>query len=84
MGPAGQVSIALTMCQNAAFDKVQEVLELGSRNAVNLVYGPNFQNIQALQDLTGCKLDITRGGTALKLAGSSKAVANVRAQILGW
>jgi hypothetical protein len=64
------------MCQNAALGKIQDVLELGSRNTVNLVYGPNFQNIQALQDSTGCKLGIARGGTTLKLAGSSEAVAN--------
>ena len=84
VGPAGQVSIALTMCQNAAFGEVQDVLELSLRNAINLVYSPNFQNIRALQDSTGCKLDIARGGTTLKLAGSSEAVANARAQILGW
>jgi hypothetical protein len=84
MGPAGQVSIVLTMCQNTAFGEVQDVLELGSRNAVNLVYGPNFQNIRALQDLMGCKLDIAWGGTTLKLVGSSEAVANARAQITGW
>jgi hypothetical protein len=58
VGLAGQVSIALTMCQNLAFGKVQDVLELNLRNAINLVYGSNFQNILALQDLTGCKLDI--------------------------
>ena len=84
VGPAGQVSIMLTMYQNDAFGKVQDVLELSSRNAVNLVYGPNLRNIRALQDSTGCKLDIARGGTTLKLAGSSEAVANARAQILGW
>ena len=84
MGPASQVSIVLTICQNAAFGKVQDVLELSLRNAINLVYSPNFQNIRALQDSTGCKLDIARGGTTLKLAGSSEAVANARAQILGW
>ena len=71
MGLVGQVSIALTMCQNATFGEVQDVLELSSCTAVNLVYGPNFQNIRALQDLTGCKLDIAQGGTTLKLAGSS-------------
>ena len=82
VGPANQVSIALTMCHNAAFGEVQDVLELGSRNAVNLIYGPNFQTIRTLQDSTGCKLDIARGGTTLKLAGSTEAVANARAQIL--
>ena len=82
VGPANQVSIALTMCHNAAFGEVQDVLELGSRNAVNLIYGPNFQTIRMLQDSTGCKLDIARGGTTLKLAGSTEAVANARAQIL--
>lgn len=82
VGPANQVSIALTMCRNAAFGEVQDVLELGSRNAVNLIYGPNFQTIRTMQDSTGCKLDIARGGTTLKLAGSTEAVANARAQIL--
>ena len=82
VGPANQVSIALTMCHNAAFGEVQDVLELGSRNAVNLIYGPNFQTIRTLQDSTACKLDIARGGTTLKLAGSTEAVANARAQIL--
>lgn len=81
VGPADQVSTALTMCHNAAFGEVQDVMELGSRNAVNLVYGPSFQTIQSLQDSTGCKLDITRGSTTLKLAGSSEAVAEASAQI---
>jgi len=81
VGPADQVSTALTMCHNAAFGEVQDVMELGSRNAVNLVYGPSFQTIQSLQDSTGCKLDITRGSTTLKLAGSSEAVAEATAQI---
>jgi len=80
-GPASQVSIALTMCHNAAFGEVQDVLELGSRNAVNVVYGPNFQTIRGLQDSTGCRLDIDRGTTTLKLAGSADAVANATAQI---
>jgi hypothetical protein len=84
VGPASQVSITLTMCQNAAFGKVQDVLELGLRNTVNLVYGPNFQNIQTLQDLMGCKLDIARGGMTFKLTGSSEAVVKARVQILGW
>jgi rRNA processing protein Krr1/Pno1 len=82
VGPADRVSIALTMCHNAAYGEVQDVLELGSRNAVNLVYGPNFQTIRTLQESTGCKLDIARGGTTLKLAGSTEAVAGARAQIL--
>jgi rRNA processing protein Krr1/Pno1 len=82
VGPADRVSIALTMCHNAAFGEVQDVLELGSRNAVNLIYGPNFQTIRTLQESTGCKLDIARGGTTLKLAGSADAVASARAQIL--
>jgi len=72
VGPTDQVAIALTMCNNAAFGEVQEVLELGSRNAVNLVYGPNFQTIRSMQDATGAKLDIARGTTTLKLAGSSR------------
>lgn len=81
VGPSDQVSTALTMCHNAAFGEVQDVLELGSRNAVNLVYGPSFQTIRSLQDTTGCKLDITRGSTTLKLAGSSEAVAEATAAV---
>mmetsp|Transcript_5723 Transcript_5723/g.8545 ORF Transcript_5723/g.8545 Transcript_5723/m.8545 type:complete len:704 (+) Transcript_5723:258-2369(+) len=80
-GPSAQVAIALTMCHNAAFGEVQDVLELGSRNAVNVVYGPNFQTIRGLQDSTGCRLDIDRGTTTLKLSGSAEAVANATAQI---
>lgn len=80
-GPSSQVEIALTMCHNAAFGEAQDVLELGSRNAVNVVYGPNFQTIRGLQDSTGCRLDIDRGTTTLKLAGSAEAVANATAQI---
>lgn len=80
-GPSGQVAIALTMCHNAAFGEVQDVLELVSRNAVNVVYGPNFQTIRGLQDSTGCRLDIDRGTTTLKLAGSAEAVAKATAQI---
>lgn len=81
VGPADDVSTALTMCHNAAFGEVQDVLELGSRNAVNLVYGPSFQTIRSLQDTTGCKLDITRGSTTVKLAGSSEEVAEAITQI---
>ncbi len=80
-GPSAQVAIALTMCHNAAFGAVQDVLELGSRNAVNVVYGPGFQTIRGLQDSTGCRLDIDRGTTTLKLAGSAEAVAKATAQI---
>jgi transcription antitermination factor NusA-like protein len=80
-GPSSQVAIALTMCHNAAFGEVQDVLELGSRNAVNVVYGPNFQTIRGLQDSTGCRLDIDRGTTTLKLAGSAEAVAKATTQI---
>jgi rRNA processing protein Krr1/Pno1 len=81
VGPSHQVSAALTMCHNAAFGEVQDILELGSRNAVNLVYGPNFASIRSLQDSTGCKLDIARGSTVLKLAGSSEAVAEATSRI---
>lgn len=81
VGPSDQVSTALTMCHNAAFGEVQDVIELGTRNAVNLVYGKDFQTIRSLQETTGCKLDITRGSTTLKLAGSSEAVAEATDQI---
>ena len=81
VGPANQVATALTMCHNAAFGEVQDIIELGSRNAVNLIYGANFSTIRSLQDTTGCKLDITRGSTAIKLAGSSEAVAEATARI---
>ena len=81
VGPRNEVSAALTMCHNAAFGESQEVLELGSRNAVNVVYGPNFQTIRSLQDSTGCKLDIKRGGTTLKLSGSNEAVATAMERV---
>ena len=81
VGSTDQVKAALTMCHNIAFGEVQEVLELGSRNAVNLVYGPNFTTIRSLQDSTGCRLDITRGSTTLKMAGSAEAVATAKARI---
>lgn len=82
VGVADQVSIALTMCKNAAFGEVQDVIELSSRNAVNLIYGQNFQTIRAMQESTGCKLDIARGSTTLKLSGSNDAVAKARTSIL--
>ena len=81
VGSADQVAIALTMCKNAAFGEVNEVIELSSRNAVNLIFGQNFQTIRSLQDSTGCKLDIARGSTTLKLSGSSDAVAKAKANI---
>ena len=81
VGSTDQVKAALTMCHNIAFGEVQEVLELGSRNAVNLVYGPNFTTIRSLQDSTGCRLDITRGSTTVKMAGSAEAVATAKARI---
>lgn len=81
VGQADDVAEALTLCHNTAFGEVQDVLELVTRNAVNLVYGQGFERIRALQDSTGCKLDIARGTTTLKLAGSSEAVADATAQI---
>lgn len=81
VGPADDVAAALTLCHNTAFGEVQDVLELVTRNAVNLVYGQGFERIRSLQDSTGCKLDIARGTTTLKLAGSSEAVAEATAQI---
>lgn len=80
-GPSEMVSTALTMCHNAAFGEVQDQLELGSRNAVNVIYGPGFQTIRQLQESTGCKLDIARGTTTLKLAGSTEAVAEATERI---
>eukprot|EP01082_Thalassiosira_pseudonana_P001732 g1080.t1 g1080 contig10:1346160-1348415(-) len=81
VGPREQVIACLTMCHNAAFGEAQDVIELGSRNAVNVVYGPNFSTIKSLQSETGCKVDITRGSTALKLSGSNEAVATATARI---
>jgi len=81
IGAADQVAIALKMANDAAFGQVQEELNLGSRNAVNLVYGPNFSTIRALQESTGCKLDITRGSTILKMAGSEESVTTAKARI---
>eukprot|EP00956_Cyclotella_meneghiniana_P004527 scaffold5580_cov61-Cyclotella_meneghiniana.AAC.7 len=80
-GPREMVQAALTLCHNAAFGEAQDVMELGSRNAVNVVYGPNFMTIRGLQDETGCKLDIERGGTKLKLSGSVEAVATASAKV---
>ncbi|EJK71355.1 hypothetical protein THAOC_07218, partial [Thalassiosira oceanica] len=80
-GPSEMVSTALTMCHNAAFGEVQDQVELGSRNAVNVIYGPGFQTIRQLQESTGCKLDIARGTTTLKLAGSTEAVAEATERI---
>jgi len=81
VGPREQVTSALTLAHNAAFGEAQDVLELGSRNAVNVVYGPNFQTIRDMQDATGCKLEITRGTTTLKLSGSPEAVAEAANQV---
>ncbi|KAL3797530.1 hypothetical protein HJC23_009894 [Cyclotella cryptica] len=80
-GQREKVQDALAMCHNAAFGEAQAVMELGSRNAVNVVYGPNFSTIRGLQDETGCKLDIARGGTTLKLSGSVEAVATAMARV---
>lgn len=80
-GQREMVQAALTLCHNAAFGEAQDVIELGSRNAVNVVYGPNFTTIRGLQDETGCKLDIARGGTTLKLSGSVEAVAAASARV---
>lgn len=80
-GQRERVQDALAMCHNAAFGEAQDVMELGSRNAVNVVYGPNFSTIRGLQDETGCKLDIARGGTTLKLSGSVEAVATAMARV---
>ncbi|KAL7487015.1 hypothetical protein ACHAW6_015860 [Cyclotella cf. meneghiniana] len=80
-GQRERVQDALAMCHCAAFGEAQDVMELGTRNAVNVVYGPNFSTIRGLQDETGCKLDIARGGTTLKLSGSVEAVATAMARV---
>lgn len=80
-GLADQVAAAMKMAHDAAYGQVNEDYNLGSRNAVNLVYGPNFTTIRSMQDSTGCRLDITRGSTILKMSGSAEAVAAAKARI---
>jgi rRNA processing protein Krr1/Pno1 len=77
-GAREAVEEARTLCYNAVHGEAQDEIELGSRNAVNVVFGKGFVRIREIQDATECKLDIQRGSTKLKLSGSQEAVASAR------
>lgn len=77
-GARDAVEEARTLCHNAVHGEAQDEIELGSRNAVNVVFGKGFVRIREIQDATECKLDIQRGSTKLKLSGSQEAVASAR------
>jgi rRNA processing protein Krr1/Pno1 len=69
------VDIATVLAKNAMFGETQVVIELGSRGAVKVVQGDEFKTIRQLQDQFSVRLDILKGTTQLKFAGSKEAVA---------
>lgn len=84
-GPTQEaVTKAATLCRHAVFGECQDVLELGSRSMVMAVYGPGYAKIRDMQDESGAKLDIERGGTTMKLSGSRADVEKARALVTEW
>jgi len=74
-GSKEAVDIATVLAKNAMFGESQVVIELGSRGAVKVVQGDEFKTIRQLQDQFSVRLDILKGTTQLKFAGSKEAVA---------
>mmetsp|Transcript_41277 Transcript_41277/g.124871 ORF Transcript_41277/g.124871 Transcript_41277/m.124871 type:complete len:616 (-) Transcript_41277:402-2249(-) len=82
VGPTEEaVKRAVMMCRHAVFGEAQDSLDLGSRSMVMCVYGKDYSKIRSLQDESGAKLDIDKGGTMLHFSGSREAVAKARAMV---
>eukprot|EP00568_Trieres_chinensis_P008856 CAMPEP_0183307444 /NCGR_PEP_ID=MMETSP0160_2-20130417/17330_1 /TAXON_ID=2839 ORGANISM="Odontella Sinensis, Strain Grunow 1884" /NCGR_SAMPLE_ID=MMETSP0160_2 /ASSEMBLY_ACC=CAM_ASM_000250 /LENGTH=606 /DNA_ID=CAMNT_0025471029 /DNA_START=204 /DNA_END=2024 /DNA_ORIENTATION=- len=84
-GPTEEaVQRAATMCRHAVFGEAQDIMDLGSRSMVMSVYGQGYAKIRSLQDESGAKLDIDKGGTTLRISGSREAVAKAKALVTEW
>mmetsp|Transcript_29542 Transcript_29542/g.41354 ORF Transcript_29542/g.41354 Transcript_29542/m.41354 type:complete len:528 (-) Transcript_29542:257-1840(-) len=77
-GPKDMVDKAITLCKNAVFGETQDSMDLKTRSAVNIVFGKEFATIRGLQNTTGAKLDVEKGGTVLKFSGKADQVAAAR------
>eukprot|EP00521_Asterionellopsis_glacialis_P007339 CAMPEP_0195284424 /NCGR_PEP_ID=MMETSP0707-20130614/2620_1 /TAXON_ID=33640 /ORGANISM="Asterionellopsis glacialis, Strain CCMP134" /LENGTH=608 /DNA_ID=CAMNT_0040343757 /DNA_START=51 /DNA_END=1877 /DNA_ORIENTATION=+ len=73
-GPKDKVDEAITLCKNAVFGETQDTMDLKTRSAVNIVFGKDFTTIRGLQNTTGAKLDIEKGGTILQFSGKAEQV----------
>ena len=78
------VEEAAKLCRHAVFGECQEVLELGTRAMVLVVYGKDYQKIRQMQDQSGAKLDIEKGGTKLTISGPTENVANAKKMVQQW
>jgi polyribonucleotide nucleotidyltransferase len=77
-GPKEMVSRAVILCKNAVFGEAQDILDLKSRSAVNIIFGKDFGTIRDLQNTTGAKLDIEKGSNVLQFSGTMEQVAAAR------
>lgn len=78
------VEEAAKLCRHAVFGECQEVLELGTRAMVLVVYGKDYQKIRQMQDQSGAKLDIEKGGTKLTISGPTENVVNAKKMVQQW
>lgn len=78
------VNQAATLCRHAVFGEAQDIIELGSRAMVLVVYGKDYQKIRQMQNESGAKLDIEKGGTTLKISGPTGAVATAKKMVAAW
>lgn len=78
------VNEAATLCRHAVFGEAQDVIQLESRAMVLVVYGKDYQKIRQMQNESGAKLDIEKGGTTLKISGPLEAVASAKKMVAGW
>lgn len=74
-GPKEHVDAAVKMCKEAVFGEAQDSIDLRTRSAVNIIFGKGFATIRELQNTTGARLDIEKGGTLLKISGKAEQVA---------
>jgi len=77
-GPKDMVSRAVVLCRNAVFGEAQDILDLKSRSAVNIIFGKDFGTIRDLQNSTGAKLDIEKGSNVLQFSGTMEQVSAAR------
>jgi len=84
-GPSEEsVDEAVKLCRNAVFGECQEIIELGSRGMVNVIYGKDYVKINGFQRNSGAKLDIERGSDILKISGSRESVNTAVADVEAW
>jgi len=79
LGPTQDaVNMAVTLCTNAVFGATNTTVDLGSRSMVFMICGPNFTNLQDIQNESGARMDVERGGTVLTISGDADHVENAK------